>query len=184
MRSTQGPVARPVPGIHGPPMDTTRRIDSRASWYPWWPWVAILWSASSSTKKGCFYVADRQDTSHDLQTERRAMIFGEVVGPRCLRTPQAPYRPVKAKYKVPLPGKVERSGFEWSTEKCVVVCACRRSGDGLWWRPTRSRNSRPELIADDGQGMFFPVCRIPWQRPDRRAGHAPGVNRRNDTSDR
>jgi hypothetical protein len=23
---------------------------------------------------------------------------------------------------------------------------------------TPSRNSRPELIADDGQGMFFPAC--------------------------
>jgi hypothetical protein len=45
------------------------------------------------------------------------------------------------------------------------------------------RNSRPELIADDGQGMFFPACPIPWQRPDRKAGHAPGVKGRNDTSD-
>src|SRR5215472_18636761 len=49
------------------------------------------------------------------------------------------------------------------------------------WRATRSRNSRPELIADDGQGMYFPVCPIPWQRPDRKAGHAPGVKSRNDT---
>jgi len=40
---------------------------------------------------------------------------------------------------------------------------------------TPPRNSRPELIADDGQGMYFPVCPIPWQRPDRKAGHAPGV---------
>ena len=40
-----------------------------------------------------------------------------------------------------------------------------------------SRNSRPELIADDGQSMFFPACSIPWQRPDRKAGHAPGVKR-------
>jgi hypothetical protein len=31
-----------------------------------------------------------------------------------------------------------------------------------------SRNSRPELIADDGQGVFFPACPIPWQRPDRK----------------
>ena len=30
------------------------------------------------------------------------------------------------------------------------------------------------IIADDGQSMFFPVCSIPWQRADRRAGHAPG----------
>jgi hypothetical protein len=54
----------------------------------------------------------------------------------------------------------------------------------LWWRPTRSRNSRPELIADDGQGAFFPACSIPWQRPDRKAGHAPGVKRSDDTSER
>src|SRR5919108_1978595 len=52
----------------------------------------------------------------------------------------------------------------------------------LWWRPTRSRNSRPELIATDGQGMFFPACPIAWQRPDRKAGHAPGVKRSEDTS--
>jgi len=32
------------------------------------------------------------------------------------------------------------------------------------------RNSQPELIADDGQGMFFPACPIPWHRPDRKAG--------------
>jgi hypothetical protein len=36
------------------------------------------------------------------------------------------------------------------------------------------RNSRPELIADDGQGMFFPVCPIPWQRPDRKADTPQG----------
>jgi hypothetical protein len=30
------------------------------------------------------------------------------------------------------------------------------------------RNSRPELIADDGQGAFFPARPIPWQRPDRK----------------
>src|SRR5260370_30577389 len=47
-----------------------------------------------------------------------------------------------------------------------------------------SRNSRPELIADDGQGVFFPACPIPWQRPDRKAVHALGVKSRNDTSDR
>jgi hypothetical protein len=35
---------------------------------------------------------------------------------------------------------------------------------------TPSRNSRPELIANDGQGMFFPACPIPWYRPDREAG--------------
>src|SRR5436189_6243697 len=43
-----------------------------------------------------------------------------------------------------------------------------------------SRNSRPELIADDGQGVFFPACPIPWQLPDRKAVHAPGVKSRND----
>ena len=37
------------------------------------------------------------------------------------------------------------------------------------------RNNRPELIADDGQGMFFPACPIPWHRPDRKAGRGPGV---------
>src|SRR5689334_18710933 len=31
----------------------------------------------------------------------------------------------------------------------VLGWGCRGSGDGLWWRPTRSRNNRPELIADD-----------------------------------
>ena len=30
------------------------------------------------------------------------------------------------------------------------------------------RNNQPELIADDGQGMFFPACPIPWQRPGRK----------------
>jgi hypothetical protein len=30
------------------------------------------------------------------------------------------------------------------------------------------RNSQPELIADDGQGVFFPACPIPWQRPGRK----------------
>jgi hypothetical protein len=38
-----------------------------------------------------------------------------------------------------------------------------------------SRNSRPELIADDGQGMFFPACPIPWHRPDRKAGRGLGL---------
>jgi hypothetical protein len=37
-----------------------------------------------------------------------------------------------------------------------------------------SRNSRPELIANDGEGMFFPACPIPWPRPDREAGTAQG----------
>jgi hypothetical protein len=38
-----------------------------------------------------------------------------------------------------------------------------------------SRNNRPELIADDGQGMVFPACPIPWHRLDRKAGNGPGV---------
>jgi hypothetical protein len=46
------------------------------------------------------------------------------------------------------------------------------------------RNSRPELIADDGQGMFFPACPIAWHRPDREAGYRPRFTRCNDTSDR
>jgi hypothetical protein len=40
---------------------------------------------------------------------------------------------------------------------------------------TPPRNSRPELIVDDGQGMFFPACPIPWHRPDREAEPGPGV---------
>jgi hypothetical protein len=36
------------------------------------------------------------------------------------------------------------------------------------------RNSRPELIADDGQGVFFPACPILWYPPDRKAGRAQG----------
>src|ERR1700733_4900484 len=40
-----------------------------------------------------------------------------------------------------------------------------------------SRNSRPELIADDGQGMWFPACPIPWRRPDRKAGTPRGKKR-------
>jgi hypothetical protein len=47
-----------------------------------------------------------------------------------------------------------------------------------------SRNSRPELIADDGQGTCFPVCPIPWHRPDRKAGRGPGLKRCDDISDR
>jgi len=34
---------------------------------------------------------------------------------------------------------------------------------------TPPRNNRLELIADDGQGMFFPACPIPWHRLDREA---------------
>jgi hypothetical protein len=37
-----------------------------------------------------------------------------------------------------------------------------------------SRNNRPELIADDGQGTFFPACLIPRHPPDRKAGRARG----------
>jgi hypothetical protein len=36
-----------------------------------------------------------------------------------------------------------------------------------------SRNSRPELIADDGQVMFFPACPIPWQRARPESGTRP-----------
>jgi hypothetical protein len=38
---------------------------------------------------------------------------------------------------------------------------------------TPSRNSRPELIADDGKGVFFPARPIAWHGPDREA--APQV---------
>ena len=37
------------------------------------------------------------------------------------------------------------------------------------------RNSRSELIADDGEGMIFPACPRPWHRPDRKADRAQGV---------
>ena len=37
-----------------------------------------------------------------------------------------------------------------------------------------SRNNRPELIADDGQDMFFPACPIPRHPPDRKAERARG----------
>jgi hypothetical protein len=33
-----------------------------------------------------------------------------------------------------------------------------------------SRNSRPELIANDGQGMFFPACPIAWPGPGPESG--------------
>jgi hypothetical protein len=46
----------------------------------------------------------------------------------------------------------------------VLICACRRSGDGLWWRPTRSRNSRPELIADDEENVVLPTRSFTWAR--------------------
>jgi hypothetical protein len=39
---------------------------------------------------------------------------------------------------------------------------------------TPLRNSQPELIADDGQGVFFPARSIPWRRPDRKAGTPRG----------
>jgi hypothetical protein len=32
------------------------------------------------------------------------------------------------------------------------------------------RNSQPELIADDGQGVFLPARPIAWPGPDREAG--------------
>ena len=34
----------------------------------------------------------------------------------------------------------------------------------LWWRPTRSRNSRPELIADDEKGVVLPTRSFTWAR--------------------
>jgi hypothetical protein len=47
-----------------------------------------------------------------------------------------------------------------------------------------SRNSRPELIADDGQGVFLPARPITWPGPDRNAGLRPRFTRCDDTSDR
>ena len=49
---------------------------------------------------------------------------------------------------------------------------------------TPPRNNRPELIADDGQDVFFPARSIAWHRPDREAGHRPRFTRCDDTSDR
>jgi len=43
-----------------------------------------------------------------------------------------------------------------------------------------SRNSRPELIADDGQGVFLPARPIAWPGPDREAGRRPRFTRSND----
>jgi hypothetical protein len=40
-----------------------------------------------------------------------------------------------------------------------------------------SRNSRPELIADDGQGVFLPARPIAWPGPDREAGRRPRFTR-------
>jgi len=48
----------------------------------------------------------------------------------------------------------------------MLVCVCWRSGDGLWWRPNRLRNSRPELIADDEKSGFLPARSLPEQEPD------------------
>src|SRR6266852_6792789 len=45
------------------------------------------------------------------------------------------------------------SSFARPSEGCVLFCGC--------WRATRSRNSRPELIADDEQGAQFLPSR-PW----------------------
>jgi hypothetical protein len=42
------------------------------------------------------------------------------------------------------------------------------------------RNSPPELIAADGQGMFVFGMPYTWQRPERKAGHVPGVKSTKD----
>src|ERR1019366_3371458 len=49
---------------------------------------------------------------------------------------------------------------------------------------TRSRNSRPELIADDEKGVFFPARPIAWPGSDRKAEPRPGFTCSEDTSDR
>ena len=49
---------------------------------------------------------------------------------------------------------------------------------------TPSRNSRPELIADDGQGVFLPARPIAWPGPDREAVPRPRFTSSDDTSDR
>ena len=47
-----------------------------------------------------------------------------------------------------------------------------------------SRNSRSELIADDGEGVFLPARPIAWPGTDRTAALWPRFTRSNDTSDR
>jgi hypothetical protein len=78
----------------------------------------------------------------------------------------------------------ETNSQDTAYRSIIIVSARRRKGSMLRLPVKRrratlasdpSRNSRPELIADDGQGMLFPACPIPRQRPDRKAGHAPGV---------
>ena len=47
-----------------------------------------------------------------------------------------------------------------------------------------SRNSRPELIADDGQGMLLSGVSYTLAPARPESGTRPGVNRSDDTSDR
>jgi hypothetical protein len=57
------------------------------------------------------------------------------------------------------------------------MCGCRSSGDGLCWRATRSRNSRPELICGrrDGARSSRRVCNLgSGPTIGRRHGPAPG----------
>ena len=49
---------------------------------------------------------------------------------------------------------------------------------------TPSRNNRPELIANDGQGVFLPARPITWPGTDRKAALWPRFTRSNDTSER
>lgn len=46
--------------------------------------------------------------------------------------------------------------------QCVLICWCRRNGDGLWWRPTCSRDSRPELIRTMSESVFLPARSSTW----------------------
>ena len=57
------------------------------------------------------------------------------------------------------------------------------SGDGLWWRPSRSRNSRTELIENDGQDALLPSRLTAWPGPDQREA-TPRLELINDPSDR
>jgi len=70
------------------------------------------------------------------------------------------------------------SPFAQSLEECVLFCGCRWSRDGLCWRATRSRISRPELICGRWDGAWSSRrVLLPGPGADRReaARSRPGV---------
>src|ERR1700693_4522426 len=81
-------------------------------------------------------------------------------------------------------GGTSRMSREAQVRICERLGGNPRAYSAAMLASNPSRNSRPELIADDGQGMCFPACPIPWHRPDRKAGPGPGFKRSDDTSDR